>query len=107
MQASSPCGTGNCSSTIDLRRLALNLFPATENRLKTSLHLLSSSLHFLWTLAIDLPAQCLQATCANQFQNIVFTNRVPQQLGMKVSPRKAAKTYTGCTAGFELQINSK
>jgi hypothetical protein len=102
-----------------LRRLAFSLLPATVDGLKTFLYLLSLSLQLLWSahysLAIGLPAHWLQATCANQFQNIQCLLRfekllgpgVPRQLGIEASPRKAAKTYTGRAAGFELQINNK
>lgn len=113
------CEAGNRSSVIDLRRHELNLLPAAVNGLKTSRHLPSPPLHLLWTphysLAVQLPAHQLQGAHENQFQNIRCLLRfrkllgpgVPQQLGGKISPRKAAKTSIGCTAGFELQINSE
>lgn len=95
------------------------MLPAAVNGLKTSRHLPSPPLYLLWTphysLAVQLPAHQLQVTLENQFQNIRCSLRfrkllgpgVPQQLGVKISPRKAAKTSIGCTAGFELQINSE
>lgn len=97
-------GAGCGRSIIDLRRFVLKLLQAAVNGLKTSLHLLSLSLHCVLTPqhspVLDLPNHQIQVTCENQFQNIpVFTEIVYQS--------KASISVLGPLGGSEWRISQE
>lgn len=107
------------SSIPYLTRYELNLLPAASSQwfedlpaphLPTSASPEDSPLFFSSRLACPSATSNLWKSIPEHsvFSEIQKASRSwGPSAAWKMSPRKAAKTYIGCTAGFELQINSK